>query len=108
MNICLNSFSSYSASFLKETILPSLTSQQKKIIVIASIAFGLLAALYVASRCCFGSTEKEFEDQQDFKPDDDLKTIVNPPIDKEILTNDNKKEDEILSYYAMWSARELT
>ena len=59
MNICFNSLSNCSASFLKESILPSLTSLQKKIIVIASIAFGLLAALYLANRCCFGGTEKK-------------------------------------------------
>lgn len=52
MNINFNSFSCYAVSFLKESILPSFTAQQKKILVIASIAFGVLAAWYVASRCC--------------------------------------------------------
>ena len=56
MNIKLNVFSDYAVSLFKENVLPSLTSQQKKIILIASIALGLLAAAwYFASKCSFGA-----------------------------------------------------
>lgn len=53
MNINFCSFSGYAVSLMKESVLPSFTAQQKKILVIASIAFAILAALYAASRCCF-------------------------------------------------------
>ena len=53
--------------------MPSLTSQQKKIIVIVSIAFGLLAALRVASRYCFKNVSAE-KNQPDVKPKLDLET----------------------------------
>lgn len=53
MNINLCSFSGYTVSFLSESVLPSISAQQKKILVIASIAFAILAALYAASHCCF-------------------------------------------------------
>ena len=54
MYIKLNDFSRCTSAFLKESILPSFTAQQKKIILIASIALGILAAgWYVMSRCSF-------------------------------------------------------
>ena len=50
INIILIS-KSYRILSSKKSILPSFTAQQKKIIVIASIALSILAALY-ASGCC--------------------------------------------------------
>ena len=46
-------FSSYAAPLFRENLLPALTAQQKKILIIASLAFGFITALYVASRCRF-------------------------------------------------------
>ena len=47
-------FYTYTLSFLRESLLPSFTARQKEILLIASIAFGILAASwYVASRCLF-------------------------------------------------------
>src|SRR5271156_2404835 len=53
MNIHINSFLSFAISSFKEQVLLALTAQQKKIIVIASIVFGCLAALVAVRRCCF-------------------------------------------------------
>lgn len=56
MYIKLHDFSSCTSAFLKESILPSLTAQQKKIILVASIALGILAAVwYVMNRCSFAA-----------------------------------------------------
>ena len=91
MNIHLNSISNYSATFLKERILSSLTSQQKKIIVIASIAFGLLAALYLAIRCCLKNKESADKNQPDVKPEIDHETKLKPLNEKDIETNGTEK-----------------
>lgn len=48
MNIHPNSFSNYAVSFFKESVLPSLTAQHKKILLITSIVFGL-AVCYMVS-----------------------------------------------------------
>jgi hypothetical protein len=53
MNIYFNHFSNHFISHLNESVLPSLTSQQKRILIVASIAFGVLAACLIACRCCF-------------------------------------------------------
>ncbi len=45
--------SNYSVSLFRESVLPSLTYQQKKILFIASIIFGFLSTCYVVRRCCF-------------------------------------------------------
>src|ERR1700730_5427672 len=47
------SFSNYVISLLKDNVLPSLTAQQKKILLIASVAFSCLASCYLIYRCCF-------------------------------------------------------
>jgi hypothetical protein len=49
MNISISSCFNYTA-FFKESILPPLTTQQKKVLAIASLAFGFLAACYLATR----------------------------------------------------------
>lgn len=51
MNININSFSFI--SIFRQNVLPSLTAQQKKIIMIVSIAFGLLSASYLIILCYF-------------------------------------------------------
>ena len=47
MSIRLSSVSTYSLAFMKERIVPSFTPQQKKIIVIAALALGFLAAAWM-------------------------------------------------------------
>lgn len=47
MSIRLSSVSTYSLAFIKEQIVPSFTPQQKKIIVIAALALGFLAAAWM-------------------------------------------------------------
>ena len=58
------SFSNYAVSLLKDQVLPSLTAQQKKILLVVSVAFSCLAALYVIYRCCFRATPLTNEDDQ--------------------------------------------
>lgn len=58
MNINFHSFSNYAISF-RDNIISSLNPQQKKILVIASVAFGILAACYAISRCCFKASIKD-------------------------------------------------
>ena len=57
MNINLGSLSNYALSFFRESVQSTLTAQQKKILVIASLAFAGLAACltacYVRGRYCF-------------------------------------------------------
>lgn len=47
----LTSFSCYATSVVKEQILPSLTPQQRKIVLIASLAFACLVACYAMCYC---------------------------------------------------------
>lgn len=68
MNINVNYFN-YTLVFLKENIFPSFTARQKEIFLIASIAFGLIAASwYIASRCLF-TGKKIGEDHSIIKPE---------------------------------------
>ena len=84
MNINMSSFSSYAVSLFKQSVLPSLTSQQKKIILIASLAFGLLAVWYAACRCrCFKATKIESEDKPEVKPDRELNHFVDEPLNND-------------------------
>lgn len=53
MNIHFNLFSHYAISLFKERLVPALNTQQKKILAIASLALGFLAACYVIKHCCF-------------------------------------------------------
>lgn len=46
-NLC--TFSNYTASLFKENVLPSLNAQQKRMVIIASLAFGFLATCYAIS-----------------------------------------------------------
>lgn len=57
MNIYFNHFS-HSISAFKEKVTSSLTPQQKKVIVIASLALSLVAASYLIFRCCFSKKAK--------------------------------------------------
>lgn len=103
MNLNINYLSSNTLFYFKESILPSFTAQQKKIIVIASIAFALLAAWYVASRCCFKSKkEDEFKDEKppspevckleevDKRPSRKIEKLPSPKIDKLPLPKNDK------------------
>lgn len=62
MNINLNSFSNGVNLFFKESVLPSVTAQQKKILMIASIAFGFLVACYLANRYFFKAASPQIEE----------------------------------------------
>lgn len=55
MNISFNSYNNNVVSLFRESVLSSLTAQQKKILVVVSIAFGLLATIsaYAIKRYCF-------------------------------------------------------
>lgn len=65
MNINFNFLFCHATSLFKESVLPFLTAQQKKILVVASIAFGLLSAYYLFGCCCFNATVKS-----SFPPED--------------------------------------
>lgn len=56
-------------SFVKETILPVLTEHQKKIIVVASLAFGLLTACYfmVRNLCFKANTQYNIKEKNPFE-----------------------------------------
>lgn len=59
----VNQFSTFPLSFFKDSVDTYLTPQNKKIILIASLVFACLAALYVLSRCCGSGKELEtFDD----------------------------------------------
>ncbi len=51
MKININLPFDYLTSFLRRSVLPSLSALQKKTMLIAAIAFGCLAACCVISRC---------------------------------------------------------
>lgn len=51
MNIYFNRFFNHGISFFKEIEVPVLSAQHKKILIVASIAFGLLAIYYIRSHC---------------------------------------------------------
>ena len=59
MNVNFIYLSHFNLNFLKENFLTSLLDQQKKILALAAIAFGSLAAYYVVSRYCFKKIEKK-------------------------------------------------
>lgn len=52
MNVTYRLDNIYSLNFIKESIIPNLTVQQKKVVTIASIVFGILAICYLISLCC--------------------------------------------------------
>ncbi len=54
--INIQSFSSFAASFFTQNIQSSLAPQKKKILLIVSLAFACLAALYVLRHRCFKGT----------------------------------------------------
>lgn len=85
MNIHLNSFSNYAVSFLKESVLPSLSAQHKKILVIVSLALGFLAACYALRHCL--PTRKSIE-----KPNLDP---IEKPIEK-LIEKPEECKDEVL------------
>lgn len=53
MNINFQSIASQTVSLFKEHVLSSLTDQQKRILVIASLALSCLTLYYAISRFCF-------------------------------------------------------
>ncbi len=101
MNINFSLLSNNSVYFFKERVLPILTAQQKKIIAIASIAFGCLAAYYIWSH--FYSKiqiPKESENNEDFDSIDfQTNKSVHPKKGVDIQAKvffSPKKEEEFL------------
>ena len=83
MNIQMNSLSNRALFFLRESILPSLTAQQKKILAVVSIAFACLAAYCFLSRCCCFAPKSE--DDESPSPDN---FVAQSEVDKS-LSPDN-------------------
>ena len=65
MNINIPSFS-FAVSFFKESLMPSLSAQQKKILIIASLAFACLTACYMINRSCFRAKIKNGEGRNSY------------------------------------------
>ena len=88
----LNSIPHYTAHFFKEAVLDSISIQQKKIILIASLAFSLLAAYYLIKHYCF--TVKSPEVRLDDAVDNEVE--IEHPADKVKLqqTEPEYVEDE--------------
>ena len=79
MNINFNTFPNYALSHFKKGIPFSLTSLQKKILVVASIACGVLAACYLMKRLCFTAkslTDMALENEQSCPGIDVLKDYL--------------------------------
>jgi hypothetical protein len=53
MPVNFNNFTNYAVSFFRSNVLPSFTSRQNKIFLVASIALGFLATAYVMKWGCF-------------------------------------------------------
>ena len=66
----VNQLPTFPLSFFKDSIDTFLTPQNKKIILIASLAFACLAVLYVLSRCCCSQKDIELETFVDSDPKD--------------------------------------
>src|SRR5437868_5093484 len=79
MNI-ISSSSSFAISFFSEKILPSLTAQQKKILVIATIALGFLTACYAIRHVFYGKVEANPEKKE---VDKKVEEVVAEEIEKE-------------------------
>ena len=65
MNINIPSFS-FAVYFFKESLMPSLSAQQKKIIIIASLALACLTACYMINRSCFRTKIKNGEGRNSY------------------------------------------
>ena len=80
MDIFLNSSRDYSFSFLKEKMLPTLTDQQKKIVIIASFALGCLVACIHIARWWMKneSSGNDKNNQQQFPLNEPLKPVDSP------------------------------
>lgn len=77
MNIQMNSLASHALFFMRESAVPSLTEKLKKILVIASIAFALLAACYLMLRS--SKIEVKNEDDDKTLPDNWVKKTKHQP-----------------------------
>ncbi len=88
MNIHLNSFSELPVSFIKQKFLLSLTPQQKKIVLLASIAFGFIA-LCVACLWRFKAAKIAGNDEE--------KRVVDEEQEQDVVKKDPEKNlDELL------------
>lgn len=116
MNINFNYFSNYAVSFLNDSVLPSLSAQQKKILVVVSLALGCLGVACAISRYYFKaqlntqySLKNLFEDPQALQQvpileSDKITLISNYPFIKhedmssEIMKGEDALKRKILAF----------
>lgn len=94
MNI--NSFFNYSISFFKESIKPSLTAQQKKILMIVSVALGFLAAVCAIKRYLIPN-KFSTEEQIDKDPLNGQGKIIYPENEDSELGNHSWKDKRVIT-----------
>jgi hypothetical protein len=110
MNIRINTFLNYVVSLPNQRVSSSLLTRYKKILIIVSVAFACLAALYYAIMHC---TAKAIPQKKKFSLIPNSPSIPYPPIGQEALQFARKKLEEhpeILPYKfaAGWYAAEKT
>ena len=96
MNIFVNSFSGYTASFFKESLLCSLSVQHKKIGIIVLSALGCLAVCYMVCNLCFQTKRvvplNNLEKEEEFKLSPLSKS---PPFDQRDHFVDENDDSQI-------------
>ena len=125
MNICFKSFSNQALSFMTENIQQSLSSQQRRILILSSLAFGLFAAGYVLKHYFFqakkasdldphtlGSKTPEHENKKFEETDQGVP--AKPKIEKkELALYDMRKKKEKIPYlspdldYPLWAGHAI-
>ena len=78
------------ALYFKDQILSSLTSQQKKILIVAAVAFSCIAALFLYCKCCFKGTV----DKKDPKDQGDAKAQLKVEVEQPKVDEKTKKSHE--------------
>lgn len=85
--------------FFRDSVLDSLSAKQKRMILIASVAFSCIAALYLY--CKYGFKAKQNQEKHEDKPDD--KPLIASPLprknenshgDKPLVVQDKKGADQ--------------
>lgn len=93
MNISFFNLSIARLNYLfKESILPSVTDQQKKIFVIVSLAFSLLSLCYVISKICFNPNPLKFKFLNDEKNKEGLPKSPAEVVSQLLLDDYKNKE----------------
>ena len=78
------------ALYFKDQVLSSLTSQQKKILIVAAVAFSCIAALFLYCKCCFKGTV----DKKDPKDQGDAKAQLKVEVEQPKVDEKTKKSHE--------------